>query len=220
MDENIKIVKSLYKDNSQAISDMHNYTNKNLKVWEKQVISVFPPKAKILDIGCGMGREAFCLNELGFNVTGIDISEDVIDVAKQFAINNSIDVEFLVSNGLDLPFKNSEFDVVIIWTQTFGLFYGEENQQHILAECKRVLKNGGILSFSTHDRKYLESNYKQFLKGSHFYPYSDTDCYYETYEINEIERLSAKAGFHDISCKRGLIYTKDDGPILHCKCKK
>lgn len=184
------------------------------------MIRVFPPKAKNLDIGCGMGREAFCLTELGFKVTGIDISEEVITIAKQYAITNNIDIEFLVSNGLDLPFINSDFDVVIIWAQTFGLFYGEENQQHILAECKRVLKNGGMLSFSVHDQKYLEKEYKQFLKGNHFYPYPDTDCYYETFVVDEIERLCAKAGFHYISCKRGLVYTKVDGSILHCECRK
>lgn len=75
-----------------------------------------------------------------------------------------------MSNGLDLSFENSDFDVVIIWAQTFGLFYGEENQQ-------------------------------QFLKGSHFYPYPDTDCYYETFDIDEIKSLTAKADFCDLFSK-------------------
>ncbi len=220
MSENIEIVKALYTDGSQAINDMYNYTDKKLKEWENQVVSTFPPNAKILDIGCGMGREAFCFNELGFNVTGVDISQDVIDVAKQFAQNNNIDVEFLVSNGLDLPFEDSEFDVVIVWAQTFGLFYGEQNQQYILAECKRVLKSGGYLSFSGHDREYLEKNYKRFLKGSRFHPYAETDCYYESFFIDELERLAVCAGFNDISCERGAVYTKEDGTILHCECRK
>ncbi|RII35772.1 class I SAM-dependent methyltransferase [Clostridium chromiireducens] len=32
---------------------------------------------------------------------------------------------FLVTNGVDLPFDDSSFDVVIIWNQTFGLMYSE-----------------------------------------------------------------------------------------------
>ena len=167
-----------------------------------------------------MGREAFSLSQLGFNVTGIDISERVINEAKQIAEANNFDLEFLVSNGLDLPFNDSTFDVVIMWAQTFGLFYGVQNQNHILNECKRVLKKGGILSFSGHDREYLNNNYKQFLEGSHFYAYADTDCYWESFTIEEMKNVVINTGFKNIDCQRGLVYTEEDGTILHCECRK
>jgi ubiquinone/menaquinone biosynthesis C-methylase UbiE len=48
-------------------------------------------------------------------------------------------VEFLVTNGLDLPFPDGAFRLVILWSQTFGLFYTEENRRRILAEARRVL---------------------------------------------------------------------------------
>lgn len=220
MSENIEKIKKLFLDDGQAIDDMYDYTNKKLKNWEIQVMPSFPPNAKILDIGCGMGREAFSLNELGFNVTGIDISERVISEAKQIADANNFDVEFIVSNGIDLPFNDSVFDVVIIWAQTFGLFYGEQNQQCFLNECNRVLKKDGMLSFSGHDREYLNNNYKQFLKGKRFYVYADTDCYWESFTIDEMKYAAANAGFNNIICERGSVYTENDGTILHCECRK
>jgi ubiquinone/menaquinone biosynthesis C-methylase UbiE len=219
MSNNIEIVKKLYSE-EPAIKGMRDYTNKKLKIWENEVVSYFPVKSKVLDIGCGMGREAFCLYDRGFRVTAIDISEKVIEPAKQFAIESKRDIEFLLTNGLDLPFESDTFDVVIIWSQTFGLFYEEENKIHILRECNRILKSNGILSFSAHDKEYLEEKYSQYLDGKKFFAYADTDCYWEAFTINEITDLSQRTGFTVLECGRGLVYKEEDGPILYCVCKK
>nr|WP_243278106.1 class I SAM-dependent methyltransferase [Clostridium yunnanense] len=219
MNNNIEIVKNLYSE-EHAIVGMRDYTNKKLKVWEDEVVSYFPAKASVLDIGCGMGREAFCLYDKGFKITAIDISENVIEPAKQFAIESKRDIEFLLTNGLDLPFKNNTFDVVIIWAQTFGLFYGEDNKIHILKECNRVLKRDGMLSFSGHDKEFIEYKYPQYLDGKKFFAYANTDCYWEVFTTSEMVDLSQKAGFEVMECKRGMVYKEEDGPILHCVCKK
>lgn len=219
MSNNIEIVKKLYTEES-AIKDMRDYTNKKLKVWENEVVSYFPAKSRILDIGCGMGREAFCLYDRGFRITAIDISEKVIEAAKQFALESKRDIEFLLTNGLDLPFESNTFDVVIMWSQTFGLFYGEENKLHILNECNRVLKSNGILSFSGHDKEFLKSEYPQLLDGKKFFAYPDTDCYWEAFTTDEMVDLAQKTGFSVVECKRGIVYKEEDGPILHCVCRK
>lgn len=219
MNNNIEIVKKLYAE-EPAIKDMLDYTNKKLKVWENEVVSYFPVKSWILDIGCGMGREAFCLYDRGFRITAIDISEKVIEPAKQFALESKRNIEFLLTNGLDLPFENNTFDVVIIWSQTFGLFYGEENKIHILKECNRVLKRNGILSFSGHDKEFLEKKYPQYLDNKKFFAYANTDCYWEVFTTNEMIDLAQKTGFTVMDCKRGMVYKEEDGPILHCVCKK
>jgi ubiquinone/menaquinone biosynthesis C-methylase UbiE len=219
MDNNIEIVKNLYS-NEHAIEDMRDYTTKKLKVWENEVVSYLPVKSRVLDIGCGMGREAFCLYDKGFKITAIDISESVIEPAKQFALQSKRNIEFLLTNGLDLPFESNSFDVVIIWSQTFGLFYEEENKMHILKECNRVLKTNGILSFSGHDKEFIEAKYPQYLDYKKFFPYANTDCYWEVFTINEMIDLAQRTGFTVMECKRGMVYNEDDGPILHCLCRK
>lgn len=219
MSQNIDIVKRLYSEES-AIKDMREYTNKKLKIWENEVVSQFPVKSWILDIGCGMGREAFCLYDRGFRITAIDISEKVIETAKQFALESKRDIEFLLTNGLDLPFESNTFDVVIIWSQTFGLFYEEENKLHILKECNRVLKSNGILSFSGHDKEFLEAKYSQYLVGKNFFAYADTECYWEAFTTNEMIDFAKKTGFSVVECKRGIVYKEEDGPILQCVAEK
>lgn len=219
MKNNVEIVKNLYSD-EQAIGDMRDYTKKNLKAWENEVASYFPIKSWILDIGCGMGREAFCLYDKGFKITAVDISEKVMEPAKQFALESKRNIEFLLTNGLDLPFESNTFDVVIIWSQTFGLFYGEENKIHILKECNRVLKSNGILSFSGHDKEFIEAKYSQYLDDKKFFAYANTDCYWEVFTTSEMIHLAQRAGFTVMDCKRGMVYKEEDGPVLHCLCRK
>lgn len=74
-----------------------------------------------------------------------------------------------------------------------------------------------MLSFSGHDREYLEENYPQFLKDNRFYAYDMTECYWEAFTIDQMKKSAMKAGFHRVACQRGLGYSKEDGTILHCE---
>lgn len=213
-------VLNFYSDDKNII-ELKNATLNILKMWEKDVaLNYFSQNAKILNVGCGAGREAFNLYDMGFNITAIDISEKAIAEAKNLASETKRDVAFLVTNGVDLPFDNNSFDVVIIWNQTFGLMYGENKQIAFLKECKRVLKDNGIISFSGHEREYEEMNYPQYLVGKKFFPYKDENIYWEIFTIDELKDLAQKSGFNVLDCDRGKIYREEDGIIIHCICRK
>lgn len=146
------VVEKWYEDKNN-VDEMFNW-NSELKDWEKSVIKHFPSGARILDIGCGLGREAFALSDLGFNVIGIDISKEVILQVKKLSADKGYKIPFYEYDGEHLDFSADSFDVVLIWSQTLGLIYGNERKQMFLGECKRVLKKDGLLSFSTHDYNY------------------------------------------------------------------
>ena len=211
-------IKDIYSA-GERFDEMLTYNNRKLKRWEEEVSAQFPANSKILDIGCGKGREAFCLNDKGFRLTGIDISETVIESAREIAKINNLDIEFAVSDGKVLPFPDETFDVVVIWAQTFGLFPDELSRQHILDECKRVLRKDGLLSFSTHDKEYLQENYSAFLVGNVFCPFEDTELKYAAYTIDELAAFAEEAGYV-LSCERGNVYTEQDGTVLHCVCRR
>jgi 2-polyprenyl-3-methyl-5-hydroxy-6-metoxy-1,4-benzoquinol methylase len=63
---------------------------------------------KFLHIGTGLGTQAICLSELGFNVTGSDLSEYAIEKATKI----SDKVNFIVDDILDSKFKENEFGYV------------------------------------------------------------------------------------------------------------
>ncbi len=92
------IVHKWYED-KENVDEMVYWNKGELKKWERAVADFFPREAKILDIGCGMGREAFALFDLGFSIIGIDISEEVIKQVTKLSLKNCYDIDFLVFNG-------------------------------------------------------------------------------------------------------------------------
>lgn len=204
----------------ERFDEMRVYTDRKLKIWEEETVALFPARAEILDIGCGKGREAFCLDERGFRVTGIDVSGAVIEAAREIAARHHLDIRFAPSDGMELAFPDASFDVVIIWAQTFGLFHADADRQHILRECGRMLREGGFLSFSGHDRDFLEDSYAQYLDGDYFCPFGDSGLRYSIFTVDELTACAEGAGFHVLDCRKGLVYTEEDGTILHCACRK
>jgi SAM-dependent methyltransferase len=213
------IVNEWYEDKNN-VDEMVHWINGKLKKWEQDVTHYFPKCARILDIGCGMGREAFALSDLGFTVTGIDISHEVIKQVTQLSLHQGRKIPFICYEGTNLPFENESFDVVIIWAQTFGLLYGNDHKHNFLKEILRVLKADGILSFSGHDYKYEMEHYKNCMKGRNFYPYANTKMHWETFYLEELISFAENAGYTILLSGKGEIYKPEDGTVLHCLCKK
>ena len=79
---------------------------------EKKLITDYLPAEaegkKLLDVGCGTGHWSSFFSEYGFEVTGVDISERMIEIAKN---KNISDASFQVANGHSLPFADGTFEV-------------------------------------------------------------------------------------------------------------
>jgi ubiquinone/menaquinone biosynthesis C-methylase UbiE len=211
---------SQWYENPEHIDEMKGCDQGKLKIWEQNMCGKFPKGCKILDIGCGVGREAFSLSKFGFQVVGIDISNEAVGRERIEASIGSRNVQFEVYNGETIPFENESFDVVIIWSQTFGLLYGDEYKSKLLQECKRVLKSKGLLNFSGHSYQYLSDNYSAYLVGRKFYPYRDSELYWETFYVEDLELFAKAEGFAILEGGEGEIYKKEDGIILYCLCEK
>ena len=212
------LVLKWYED-KKNVDEMQDW-NPALKEWERSVIQSFPAGIRILDVGCGLGREAFALADLGYDVVGIDISAEVIAQVKELSAQKGYSIPFYQYDGKHLPFPDDSFDVVVIWAQTFGLLYGDAFKNAYLTECKRVLKTGGLCSFSTHDYRFLMEHYPNCLDGQKFYPYAGGDIYWEAFEAADLTKFAEQAGLDVILCEKGSIYKPEDGTILHCLCRK
>jgi len=93
----------------------------------------------ILDLACGKGRHAIFLNSLGFDVTGLDLSENSIDDALKSA-NKSL--HFRV-HDMRQPFKNKYNAIFNLFT-SFGYFETDEEDINVLKNIKNGLKANGV----------------------------------------------------------------------------
>lgn len=210
---------SAWYEKKEHIDEMKGWDKGKLKIWEQQVANNIPFGAKILDIGSGMGREAFALYSQGFEVVGLDISKDAVDKANEEAVIRDSEVKFYHYDGKLIPFGDGMFDAVIIWSQTFGLLYGKSYKESYLKECKRVLKPEGLLSYSGHSLQYLRKHYNYCLNDDKFYPYIERDIYWETFSQEELESYAKQVGFDILMSGEGEIYTPEDGIVLYCLSK-
>ena len=111
--------------------------------------SGFDKNLSILDIGCGTGRHAIEFSRRGYNVTGIDLSERQINIAKEKAGKENLDIRFLRQDARKLQFED-EFDLVIMLCEGgFPLMETDEMNFQILQNAARALKPGGKFIFTT-----------------------------------------------------------------------
>lgn len=94
---------------------------------------------KVLDIGCGPGRDAKTFVEEDIEVIGIDISEEMLNIARKTVP----DAEFKKIDMRNLPFDSNSFDG--IWSAGSLQHIPKEEMDELLSDLYRVLKDGGIL---------------------------------------------------------------------------
>lgn len=90
----------------------------------------------LLDFGCGTGRNAPRIVNLGIQYTGIDSSANMVKMARE--IHMPLVFNFVHCNGLDIPFSDKSFDTCLS-SYVFQYIMGSSSTQEILAEIRRVL---------------------------------------------------------------------------------
>lgn len=119
---------------------------------------------KILDIGCGTGRHDVELTKRGYNVTGIDLSESMIEKAIENARKANVKIDFNVADARNPHFDN-KFDLVIMLCEGgFPLMETDEMNFEILKNAVNALKKGGKFIFTTLNGLYpLYHSVKDFM---------------------------------------------------------
>ena len=111
-----------------------------------------PPGSRMLDVACGKGRHSKILASFGFAVTGIDISPDSIDYAKQFEKEN---LDFFV-HDMRLLFRGNYYDYVFNFFTSFGYFKTRREHDDAIRTIARSLKHGGFFVID-----YLNSHFAE-----------------------------------------------------------
>jgi ubiquinone/menaquinone biosynthesis C-methylase UbiE len=98
-------------------------------------------KGKILDIGCGTGAFSFRFEKAGFEVVGLDLSYELIKIAKSIARKKKSNAKFIVGDAEKLPFDNDCFDICFCG----AMLHHFTDFQNVIKEAKRVTKPKGFV---------------------------------------------------------------------------
>lgn len=114
------------------------------KRWMSTFQKYFPnhkKELKILDVGTGAGYFAILLASYGHHTTGIDLTPEMIEAAKDLAAKQNSPATFQVMNALQLDFPDESFDAIVTRNLTWTL----PDVPGAYKEWCRVLKPGGVL---------------------------------------------------------------------------
>jgi len=109
-------------------------------------------KGKILDLGCGSGRNFIKVK--GLKWTATDFSVNMINYAKEKAKNLNMDVEIIKADSTNLPFEDNSFDAVLCFAVLHCIDSAEKREKTV-REIFRVLKSGGEALITSWGRKNL-----------------------------------------------------------------
>lgn len=104
---------------------------------------------KLLDLACGTAELSVKLSEIGFQVTGVDISEEMLTVAKAKANENGLAIEFYLQNMAELD-GLGKFDIIGIFCDSINYL---QEEKEVVATFQRVyehLSNNGLFIFDVH----------------------------------------------------------------------
>lgn len=123
------------------------YAHRNLSKFNddlEEFASLLPENAHVLDLGCGAGiPTAKFLTEKGIKVTGIDLSETMLNLARK----NVPSAKFIKMDMNELEFNEETFDGIV---SVYALFHiPKERHFEIFKKAFEILKPGGILMINT-----------------------------------------------------------------------
>lgn len=156
------------------------------------------PGSYMLDVACGKGRHSLQLAGKGFDVTGIDLSDDSIDDALKFQTNTL----HFYKHDMRLPFWINYFDYAFNFFTSFGYFKTRREHDNAIRTIAQSIKNKGIFVMDFLNVHYAEDHLvhqsEKEIEGINFII---TRWYDETHFYKKII-------IEDESLQEPLVYTE------------
>jgi SAM-dependent methyltransferase len=122
------------------------------------------PRAKVLDLCCGVGRHSLEFARRGYAVTGIDITPSYLEAARETVEAAGLEVEFILGDARRFS-RPGNFDLCVNLFTSFGYFRTKEEDIALLANCCRSLRIGGSLVLETLGKEVAA---RTFIEGESF----------------------------------------------------
>lgn len=153
-----------------------------------------PVGARVLDVAFGDGRNTVFLAERGFKVSGIEITQGIVDQGRQRIATLGYDVDLQVGRNSSIPYADAEFDCILACA---CIYYCDEGQtlRDNLAEYARVMKPGAYLVTSVADAQSYIFCGAQRLEDGSFQIVNDPYNNRVGYRLHAFETANALTGY-------------------------
>jgi tRNA (uracil-5-)-methyltransferase TRM9 len=161
---------------------------------ELKELSLRWKQGRLLNIGCAHGPDFLPFKD-SFELWGLDISSQMIRLARKYAAKFNFEVNLAVADAVSLPYRDSSFD----WAIAIAVYHnirGEKERQQAFLELRRVLRPGGEAFITVWNRwqpgfwlKGKEVNMPWRLRENTVYRY------YYLFSYLELNRMLKQAGF-------------------------
>jgi len=129
----------------------------------KELVSIIlnsiqiPENGSVLDLACGAGRHSIYFAQKGYDVTAVDLSQNLLLVAKEAALENKVNIEFIQS---DIRYFSSgkKFDLIVNLFTSFGYFETDSENFMLFEIVKKYLNNSGYFVLDYLNKTYVQNN--------------------------------------------------------------
>lgn len=191
-----------------ALSQIYDelMVNVDYSMWanylEKLILEQGEKPLNILELGCGSGNVTLELLKKGYEVVGIDFSDEMLNIAKEKTEEFGESAIYIQQDLREIDFEVYEIDTIISANDTFNYITSIEEVEHILAYLHPRLKKGGQLIFDISSEYKLEN-----VLGNNTYGESFDDMVYlwENFYDKEEKLVNMEINFFE---KTGSAYER------------
>jgi ubiquinone/menaquinone biosynthesis C-methylase UbiE len=182
--------------------------------WASHLIQLADPQRgeRIIDVACGTGIVARRIAPLvgsGTEIVGLDVSQNMLDVARASANEEGLDVAWHEGRAEALPFPDGSFDVAVC---QFGLMFFTDRRA-ALAEMHRVLNTNGRAALSVWQSLDRHPFYHRLHEVIHQHlGMSAVQEIFALGDPDELRSLAIDAGFHQVEIERVSVTARFPAP--------
>jgi len=126
----------IYRRRAERVRDEMNFVEEIFKADAKRDVK------KILDLACGTGIPTLELAKRGYEVTGMDLHEEMLEVAKRKAKREGLTIKLIQGDVLEMNFEQ-KFDAVTMFFSSI-MYFDEKDLRKLFNSVVKALKPGGV----------------------------------------------------------------------------